>query len=169
MRVDTLPSPGLLAQGIQIRTLMAKAISAIEINGGLSVNGGKSTMAKPFSDFLDAAKAAIATFVDAVVPTVIGRSINADDATHVMIYCSEGLDPKFVPPISAFTIAGTAKTIDRVRVEGNFIRLRVTVPFAAGNTVTVAYTQPGATANARDLSGNLLASFTAAAVTNSLV
>lgn len=51
MRVETLPSPGLLSNGIRIRIEAAKAISAVEINAGIPANGGKSSSARPLRDF----------------------------------------------------------------------------------------------------------------------
>lgn len=168
MRVETLPSPGLLSNGIRCRIEMAKAISAIEINAGIPANGGKSSTAKPFDDFLVACRTAIASFIETVVPTVVSRAIRASFPNQVVITFSEGLDRKFVPAPAAFAITGQVRTISKVEVDGPFVILTVTVPFVAG-AVNVAYTQPGATSNLRDESGNLVASFTAAAVTNAIV
>lgn len=168
MRVETLPSPGLLSNGIRLRIEMAKAISAVEIVGGIPANGGKTSTAKTMDDFLVAARAAIAGFIEAVAPTVVSRAIRASFPNQIVITASEGLDPKFVPAPAAFAITGQTRTITEVKVDGPFVILTVNTPFAAG-AVNVAYTQPGAASNLRDLSGNLLASFTAAAVTNAIV
>lgn len=164
MRVDTLPSPGLLHMGHQIRTQMARTISGIEIVAGVS--GGKASSAAQLTVFLNACVAAIAGFVDVVVPTITARVIPASAPNKLFISASEALDPQFVPTPAAFTIAGVAKTVSKVEIDGPFIILTVSAPWVAGNVSTVAYTQPGATTNIRDLSGNLLASFTAAAIVN---
>lgn len=168
MRVATLPSPGLLSNGIRIRIEAAKAISAVEINAGIPANSGKSTNAKPLSDFFTACAAALSTFVDAAAPTVASRSIAPSSPKRITIVCSEGIDKKFVPAAAAFAITGQTRTIEKVTVDGPFIHVDVTAAFVAG-AVNIAYTQPGATTNLRDYSGNLLASFTAAAVTNGIV
>lgn len=167
MRVATLPSPGLLSNGIRIRIEAAKAISAVEINAGIPVNGGKSRNAQPLSAFFTACAASLSTFLDATVPTVASRSIAPSAAKRITIACSEGMDKKFVPAAAAFAITGQARTIEKVTVDGPFIHIDVTAAFIAG-AVNIAYTQPGATSNLRDVSGNLLASFTATAVTNGL-
>lgn len=168
MRVETLPSPGLLSSGLQLRTQAAKAISSIEILAGMPGSGGKVNTAKQLSDFFTACAAALSTFIDVTAPTVLSRTIpsgGAASGSWLRIRHSEALDPNYVPAPAAFTIAGVAKTIAAVKIEGADVCLRVTVPFVAGNAPTVAYTQPGAGTNLRDLSGNLLASYTATAVT----
>ena len=164
MRVDSLPSPGLLHMGMQIRTQMAQTISGIEIVAGAT--GGKASQASQFDLFLQACRTAIAGFIEVVVPTVSSRAIRASEPNKLYITASEGLDPKFTPLPAAFTIAGVTKVVQKVEIDGPFIILTVTVPWVFGNVSTVAYTQPGATTNARDLSGNLLASFAAQAIVN---
>ena len=168
MRVASLPSPGLLSNGIRIRIEMAKAISAIEINGGISINGGKSSAAAPFKAFLDASNAAIATFLDVTAPTVASRSVALSNTKRIVLAFSEGLDEKFVPAPAAFAITGQTRVISNVTVDGPFVYLDLATAVVAG-ALNVAYTQPGAASNLRDLSGNLVASFTAAAVTNPVV
>ena len=164
MRVDTLPSPGLLPQGMIIRNTMAKAISGIEIVAGVS--GGKASQAAQFDAFLVFARSAISAFIETVVPTITARAIPASAANKLYLTASEGLDPAFVPAASAFAIAGVAKTVSKVEIDGPFLILTVSAPWVAGNVSTVAYTQPGAASNVRDRSGNLLASFTASAIVN---
>lgn len=168
MRVASLPSPGLLSNGIRIRIEAAKAISAVEINAGISVNGGKSSAAAPLKAFFDACNTAIAGFLDVTAPTVASRSVAASNLKRIVIVASEGLDEKFVPAPAAFAITGQTLTISKVTVDGPFVYLDVTTAVVAG-ALNVAYTQPGSTSNLRDVSGNLLASFTAAAVTNPVV
>lgn len=168
MRVETLPSPGLLSNGIRIRIEAAKAISAVEINAGIPANGGKSSTAQPLSDFFTACVASLSTFLDAVVPTITARTIAPSSPSRLTLAFSEGLDPAFVPAPAAFAVTGQVKTVTKVTVDGPLVHLDVNTPFIAG-AVSVAYTQPGATSNLRDLSGNLVASSTATAVTNGIV
>lgn len=166
MRIETLPSPGLLSNGIRLRTEAAKAISAIEIQA--TFGSGKATYAKALSDFFTACAASISTFLDVTVPTVLTRAIDKSFANQLRIRHSEGLDPGFVPLPAAFTVAGVAKTVSKVQMDGPDVILTVTVPFVTGNAATVAYTQGAAAERLRDLSGNLVASYTAAAITNPL-
>ena len=168
MRVETLPSPGLLSNGIRIRIEAAKAISAVEINAGIPANGGKSSTAAALSQFFTACAGALASFLETVLPTVAARSIAPSAPKRLTLTMSEGMDPKFVPAATVFAVAGQALTISKVTIDGPFVHLDMTTAFVASPAVTVAYTQNG-TNNLRDLSGNLLANFTAAAVTNGIV
>lgn len=164
MRRDAMPSPGQLSQGIEIQGVMCKAINSIEIVAGMT--GGKASAAKQFDNFLVFCRTAIASFIETVVPTIVSRNIRNGEPNKLYIQASEELDPKFVPPNSAFTITGVGKVVTKVEVDGPYIILTVSVPWATGNVSTVAYVQPGVLSNLRDLSGNLLAAFAASAIVN---
>jgi hypothetical protein len=166
MRVDTLPSPGLLSNGIRIRIEAAKAISAVEINAGVPANGGKATAAKPLADFFTACAASLSSYLDVTAPTVVARAIAPSKPKRVTLTMSEGMDPKNIPALTSFVFTTQVRTVEKITVDGPFIHVDVTTPFVAG-AVNIAYTQPG-TLNLRDISQNLLANFTAAAVTNGL-
>jgi hypothetical protein len=169
MRIETLPSPGLLSNGIRIRIEAAKAISAVEINAGLSVNAGKSKSAFQLKAFFDACSAAIAGFVDIVLPVITSRVIAAHNAKRITLAYSEGLDPAHVPPVTAFAITGQVKTVHKVIIDGPFVHLDFTSAFVAG-AVSVAYTKPVAVIDRlQDASGQEAAAFTATAVTNGIV
>jgi hypothetical protein len=161
----------MVPMGIDIQGRMARAISAIEQNAGVS--GGTSSMAKQFDNFLVAARTAIAGFIDAVAPTVSSRLtgvLNPADSRLpnqiIRIRCSKWLDRSFVPAVTAFAVASPVKAIQRVEIDGPDILITVDTPFTTGQTPTIAYTQPGAATNIRDLSGNLLATFAATALTS---
>ena len=171
MRQETLPSPGQLSQGITLRNVAALAISAVEINAGIPANGGTSSYAKSLSDFFTACAAAVAGFIDAVLPTQTARTIAANEASTVRIKIDKGLDPRFVPAPAAFALTTPTKVISKVEIDGPYVVLTVTVPYTVADTAAkVAYTQPGAGSNLRDFSGNYLASWLAAAgaITNSV-
>lgn len=169
MRIETLPSPGLLSNGIRIRIEAAKAISAIEINAGLSVNGGKARSAFQLKAFFDACSAAIAGFVDVVLPVIASRVIAASNAKRITLVYGEGLDPAHVPDLTDFVITGQVKTVSKVIIDGPFVHLDFTTAFIAG-AVNVAYTQSATvTKRLQDTSNNQAASFTATAVTNGIV
>lgn len=168
MRVETLPSPGFLSNGVRIRIEAAKAISAAEINAGIPANAGKSSTASQLKVFFDACSAAVAGLVDNVVPTIASRIAVPANPKRITLIATEGLDKKFTPAGTAFAITGQVRTVTKVTVDGPMVHLDFDVALAAG-AVSVAYTQPGATTNLRDLGGNLVASFTATAVTNTIV
>ena len=165
MRVDTLPSPGQLSNGIRIRIEAAKAISSVEINAGIPVNGGKSSNAKPLSDFFTACATALSSFLDVTAPTIAARSISASLPTRITLTYSEGLSARFVPAVTDFAITGQVRTVTKVTVDGPFVHLDVATAFTTG-AVSVAYTS--GTIKLQDASNNLAASFTATAVTNPL-
>lgn len=169
MRVETLPSPGMLSNGIRIRIEAAKAISAIEINAGIPVNGGKSRSAKQLKDFFDACSVAITGFLDVTVPTIASRLIVPSAAKRITLVYSEGLDPTHVPDVTDFAITGQVKTVAKVTIDGPLVHLDFTSAFVAG-AVSVAYTQSATVAKRlQDASNNQAASFTATAVTNGIV
>lgn len=166
MRVATLPSPGLLSNGVRIRIEAAKAISAVEINAGR--NAGKARNAKDLKDFFDACSSAIASFVETTVPTFVSAAITALDPKRITLVFSEGLEAAHVPLPAAFAVGGQVKTVHNVTVDGPFVHLDFTSAFVAG-AVTVAYTQPTPVAERlQDESSNYVASITATSVTNGI-
>jgi hypothetical protein len=79
---------------------------------------------------------------------------------------SEAMSGSYVPAASAFTVSG--HTVSSVAISGSTISLTCSASFVNGEAArTVAYTQPG-TNNVRDTAGNLLANFTALAITNNV-
>lgn len=168
MRVETLPSPGLLSNGIRIRIEAAKAISAVEINAGIPSNAGKSSTAKPLSDFFTACAAALSTLLDVTVPVIATRSVTGSNPLCIVLAYGEGLSPKNVPDITDFAVTVQARTVTKVELDGPFVYLTLNAPLVAG-AVSVAYTRSGTVAKRlQDESGNQAASFTATAVTNTI-
>lgn len=153
MRVETLLSPGLLSNGLRIRTEIAKAISAAEIISGRTP-GGKSATAKTLQAFLTDAASKLSTLVDSTAPTVVTRA--ATSATVITVTFTEALDSTVVPPKSS--VAVTGKTVTSIAVTGSTLVITCSGGgLAAGNTVT--YTQP-AVSFLRDKAGNGVATFT---------
>ena len=169
MRESTLPSPGLLSMGRRLRLEAASAISAVEINAGRPGNSGVSPSADPLHDFFTACAASIAAFRDVVVPTIVARSATPSNTSLIVLTYGEGLSEANVPPVSAFAVTGQARTVTAVAIDGPFVFLTLSAPLAAG-AVSVAYTQPVSDAEKlQDHSDNFAASFTATAVTNTIV
>lgn len=103
---------------------------------------------------------------DTTSPTVSSAAVSNSTPSVVNLTMSEAMDTGNVPAASAFTVSG--HTVSSVAITGSTINLTVSAAFVNGEAArTVAYTQPG-TANARDVAGNLLASFTGQAITNNV-
>lgn len=161
MKNDALPSPGFIPNGHRLRQELVKSISYVEVMADLRAPA-KPEQAKSLDTFLSACKTAIAGLIDVTAPTLTSATVDLAAPKKLVITFSEPLDPTVVPAGSAFT-SSPAKTISKVEVAGNKVTLTVTTDYVAGAT-TIAYTAPGTNA-LRDLSGNLLASFTAQTVT----
>jgi hypothetical protein len=160
MRVETLPSPGILSMGIRLRTEASKAISATEIFA--SRNGGTSGAATQLHTFFTACATAIASLRDLVAPTVSSRTAVTGDL-FFKITTNEALDPRIIPDLTSMVTA-PVRTITKIEIKG----FDVLVTYSGAsltNGNTVAYTQPSGANKLQDLGGNLLASFTAAAIT----
>lgn len=170
MRVETLPSPGMLSNGIRIRIEAAKAISAVEINAGIPSNAGKSSTADPLFDFFTECAAAVSSFRDTTVPTIVARSIRPSNPGVVVLTASEGLDAGHVPANGSFVVlvATVARAVTGVVVDGPFVFLTLATPVLAAQAVTVAYTKPTIATSLQDESDNELVSFAAQVVVNSV-
>lgn len=166
MQLDFLPSPGFIPSGHRLRAELTKAISYVETVA--SLKGGKTEQAKSLDTFLTACKTAIASAIDTVAPTFASAEILVSAPNQLRVKFSEGLDPNYKPAGTAF-VSSPAKTFSSVVIVGDTVVLTASTPFAAGVT-TIAYTQPGTDpTRLRDTSGNLVATFTAQAVTNGVV
>jgi len=162
MKYDALPSPGFIGSGLELQKQCVKAISYTEVMA--SLKGGKTEQAKSLTTFFNACVAAVAAFVDSVLPTFASAVINRTPAPKTLtITINEPLMPSVVPAATAFTTTGGG-TVQAVEIVGSTIVLTNSANFN-GSPVTVTYVQP-ATNGVRDLSGNLVASFTAQPVTN---
>lgn len=153
MKINSLPSPGLLSNGIKLRVESAKAISSVEMTCARTP-GGKTSSAKTLSDFYAACVTSLAALWEVVLPTIVSRT--ATSATQVDIVFSEPMDQTVIPALSAFTSAGNTITLAAWTSTTN---LRITgTGFAAGENFT--YTQP-AVSFLRDLAGNAVATSSA--------
>jgi hypothetical protein len=164
MRIETLKSPGLLSNGIDLRMAAAKAISQVEIYTG-KIGGAandKATVLNAF--FADCATKALAgTAADAAAPTVSTRTQTFTEQVIVVTY-NEPLAP-IVPDVSAFAITSPVRTVTGVEVRGSTVRVSYSgALLLTADTPDIAYTQPSFN-RLSDASGNLAASFAAAAVT----
>lgn len=103
---------------------------------------------------------------DTIAPTLLSSAVANATPTIVNLTMSEAMDAANVPAASAFAVSG--HTVSSVAISGSTINLTCSAAFVFGEAAsTVSYTQPGAN-NARDLAGNLLANFSAQAITNNV-
>jgi hypothetical protein len=159
MRLETLPSPGLLAMGFRLQSESAKAISSVEISSAR--NGGTSGSATRLHAFFTACATAIASLRDLTAPTVVSRT-QVLGVNTVVITTSEGLDPRIICDTTNFVTA-PVRVINKVEIDGP----RILVSYdgvALTNGNTIAYTQPAGANKLQDTGSNLLASFAATAI-----
>lgn len=158
-----LPSPGVIPTSAKLRQLMARTISYIEVVG--SMQGGKLSQAKELDTFLVASRAAIASFIDSVLPTFVSALLDRSDNPRLLtVTFSEPLDPTSVPATTAFA-SSLGGAVTKVEIAGTQVRLTLTSDVAAG-ALTIAYTKPGSGAVLKDTSGNEVATFAAQTATN---
>lgn len=157
MKINALPSPGLLSNGIKIRVEAAKAISSVEVTG-MRTPGGKVSTAATLKTFFDACSTALDSFVDTTVPTMAGATGVAASATKITIdFVGTDMDESVVPLAADFAVdnGGTVTSV-AWGTAGDAGKLVLTgTGYAAGDTVT--YTKPSVNA-LRDLVGNQIAS-----------
>lgn len=153
MKINDLPSPGVLSNGIKLRVEAAKAISSVEVTA-MRTPGGLVSGAGKLSAFFTACAAALAGKYEVVLPTISSRV--ATSATKVTLTFSEPMDRLIAPALAAFTSAGNTIT--------GFAWISPTVAEVTGTGFAAAenftYTAPGVNA-LRDLSGNLVATTSA--------
>lgn len=162
MRLENLPSPGLLSNAIGLRAAAARAISNVEVTAARTP-GGLTSGANQLHVFFTACATAVAAMRDVTAPTVTARNQTTGEKV-IRLTTSEGLDPSIVPAAAAFAIS-PARTITGIEVLGTSVRITYSgTTLVAGDSPTIGYTQPGTNA-LRDTAGNLLATFAPAAVT----
>lgn len=108
---------------------------------------------------------------DATLPVLESAAVNNASPTILRLTFSESLDPAYSVAGTAWAAAGSvsgAKTVTSTSIVKNKITLTMNEAYETTDVITVAYTAPGGAQDIRDLSGNLLASFTAEAVTNNI-
>ncbi len=166
MRASTLPSPGNLANSQRLRHEAAHAISTAEVVAS-KTPGGKTDSAAKLATFFTACATALDAIKDGTAPTFSSAVVQNATPTKLTITFSEDMDQTVLPAAAAF-VTSPAKTISsRAWTGARTLELTVSVAFANGNTITVAYTKP-ATNWARDIAGNAVATFTAQSVTNNV-
>ena len=151
MRHTSLPSPGVLTMGHDIRMDSARAISSCEIVARRTA-GGKTKAAATLKAFFDACSTALTAIADAVAPTVSTRVRTATNTLTVTF--NEALSTDVVPATSCFVFTPT-RTVTAVAVAGSTVVVTATGVIA---TDSVAYTQP-AVNKLQDKAGNAVASF----------
>jgi hypothetical protein len=104
MRIDDLPSPGLLSNGIKLRIEAAKAISSIELTAARTP-GNKVSGAATAQAFFTACADALDDFVSAAVVTMTGAAGVAVSAIKVTLdFAGDTMDESVVPAAAAFAL-----------------------------------------------------------------
>lgn len=151
MRIETLLSPGLLTNGIRLRTEASKAISSVEIAAGRTPGGKTQTAAALAAFFTDCASKLSALSDATGLAFSAVTSATATSATQINIIFPAGMDITVTPLPAAFGISGDTVTAVAWTSATN---LRLTgTGFAAAESLT--YTVP-ATNALRDQAGNLV-------------
>jgi hypothetical protein len=99
-------------------------------------------------------------------PVVLSAVVAHVTPTLVEITFDQALDESSVPATSAFALAD--KTISNVAISGAVVTLTVTEAYVYADTVTVAYTKPGANTLKDAVNGLEVETFTGQAVNNSI-
>lgn len=160
MRLETLPSPGMLSMGTRLQSAAAQAISSVEIFAARS-GTATSGAATQLHVFFTACATAVAALRDLVAPTVTARN-QTTGVNQVRITTSEPLNDHIIPPLTSFVTA-PVRNITAVEIVGNLVLVSYDgVALTNGNTI--AYTQPGGANKLQDAGGNLLATFVASAI-----
>ena len=164
MRVDTLLSPGILSQGFLLRKTAAQAISSIEITAKVTP-GGKTAAAARLSAFFSDCVTKLATYVEVVLATVTTRVRTAVNTATITF--TEELQPSTSVPLTS-VVFSPVRTVTAITVTGSTMVITATGVVA---TDTITYTPPVPaiqsagnpvlqSLGARDLAGNLVATFT---------
>lgn len=104
--------------------------------------------------------------VDTTAPAFSSARVDSGSPAVILVTMNEALAAS-VPPNSAFTASG-GRTVTGVAINGAVASVTVNTAYAAGDTITIAYAQPGANPRLQDAAGNLTASFAAQPVTNNI-
>ncbi len=155
MRESTLPSPGIISSGFQLRREAAKAISFTEIVAARTP-GGKTRAAATLATFFTACATALDNLKDSTAPTMAGISpATATSSTQINLTFAEPMDTSVTPAPADFAV-NNGGTVSAVAWVSGVLRLTGT-GYAAADVVT--YTKP-TTNFLRDRAGNAVASGT---------
>jgi hypothetical protein len=103
---------------------------------------------------------------DTAPPTTVARVVTNAAPTVIAVTMSEAMDTGFTPAAGAFTVSAGHTVSSVAWASSTVLNITVGTAFVNGEAArTLAYTQPGAN-NARDVAGNLLASFSGQSITN---
>jgi hypothetical protein len=105
---------------------------------------------------------------DTTAPTFVSAQVTNAAPNVIVITMSETLAAS-TPPASAFAVSG-GRTVSAVGApSGTTISITVDTPYTSADTITVAYTQPGANPRLQDAAFNLTDTFSAQPVTNNIL
>jgi hypothetical protein len=153
MKINALPSPGFLSNGVKLRVEAAKAIGSIQMTAARTA-GGVTPSAGKLASFFTACASALSALYEAVAPTISSRV--ATSATLVTMTFSEAMDDSILPTPAAFASAGN--TVTAIAWTSPTTLAITGTGFASGEAF--GYTAP-AVNYLRDRSGNAVATSSA--------
>lgn len=103
---------------------------------------------------------------DSTPPAFSSAQVTNSQPSVIQVTMNETLAAS-IPPNSAFTVSG-GRTVSSVSISGAVVSITVNTAYANGDTITVAYTQPGSNPRLQDATGNATTTFSAQSVTNNI-
>lgn len=161
MKLDFLPSPGLIPNGPRLQAEMTRACSYVQVMA--SLKGGLTEQAQTLDSFCAAVQAAIIGFRDITLPAYVSGSFGvAANPKRVVLVYSEPLDSTVKPPPGSWALSQGGAVVAAV-IEGSRVILTTTTALTNVAT-TVTYTKP-AVNGIRDGSQNQVATHSLSTVT----
>jgi hypothetical protein len=105
---------------------------------------------------------------DAVAPTITAATVSDAFPGRIYLTHSEDLQSSLGSHTAWAVSAGGHTLTGLTYVDPTHSYLSTSVPFVGGESRTLAFSQPGADPRPKDLAGNLLASFSGLAITNTM-
>lgn len=162
MKLDFLPSPGLIPNGPRLQAEMTKACSYVETMA--SMKGGLTEQANTLDSFCFAVQSAIIGFRDIGAPVYAGGAFGvAADPKKITLTYSEPLDQTVLPAKGSWVVS-QGGAVSAVSIVGSTVVLTMTTALTNVAT-TVTYTKP-AVNGLRDGSQNQVATHGPSVVTN---
>lgn len=162
MKLDFLPSPGLIPNGPRLQAEMTKACSYVETMA--SMKGGLTEQAQTLDAFCFAVQSAIIGYRDIGGPVYAGGAFSvAANSKLITLTYSEPLDQTVLPAAGSWVVT-QGGAVKSVSIVGSTVVLTMTTALTNIGT-SVTYTQPGVN-GLRDGSQNLVATHGPSVVTN---
>jgi len=173
----TVSGHAVTALSWQSATVLRATVSAAFVNGEAArtvaytqpgINNARDVATTPnlLANFSGLAIANNVGAADNAAPIFSSAQVANAQPSVILVTMNEALAAS-VPSNSAFTPSG-GRTVTGVTVTGVVASVTVNTPYASGDEISIAYTQPGANPRLQDAAGNATATFAAQPVTNNV-